>query len=109
MADGLYDLGLLTEYHYDSREDVSIVPFQDDLFLGLRFGFNDAESSEILIGAIIDQQDQTTSFRIEGNRRVFGDARIILETQIFTDVDPDNAIYYLRDSDFVRLSLELFF
>ncbi|MEJ2177884.1 MAG: hypothetical protein P8Y12_08015 [Gammaproteobacteria bacterium] len=109
VADGLYDLGLLAEYHYDSRGDVSTVPFQDDLFLGLRFGFTDTESSEILAGTIIDQEDQTTSFRIEASRRVFTDARINLEGQVFNNVDPDNAISYLRDSDFLRLSLELYF
>ena len=46
---------------------------QDDLFVGLRFGFNDAESSSILGGTIIDLDDQSTSFRIEASRRVFDD------------------------------------
>ncbi|MGI9316444.1 MAG: hypothetical protein ACR2QW_03845, partial [bacterium] len=109
MAEGLFDLGLLAEYHYDSRNDVSTVPFQDDLFLGLRFGFTDAESSEILAGTVIDQEDQTTSFRIEANRRVFTDARISLEAQAFSNVDPDNVSFYLRNSDFLLLSLDLYF
>ena len=109
MADGLYDLGVLAEYHYDSRDDVASIPFQDDLFLGVRFGFTDAESSEILAGVIVDLEDQSRSFRVEANRRVFTDARISLELQTFNNTDPDNANFYLRDSDFLLLSLELFF
>ena len=109
MADGLYDLGVLAEYHYDSRDDVSTVPFQDDLFLGLRFGFTDAESSEILAGVIVDQEDQSRSFRVEANRRVLTDARINLELQTFNNIDPGNANFHLRNSDFILLSLELFF
>jgi len=112
MADGLFDLGLLAEYHYDSRDsraDRVPVIFQNDVFAGMRFGFTDAESSEILAGVFVDQDDQSTSFRIEANRRIFTDARINLEAQVFSSVDPGNPIYYLRHSDFLRLSLELYF
>jgi hypothetical protein len=40
---------------------------------------------------------------------VLDDARITLEAQSFIDVDPNNAISYLQDSDFIVLSLQLFF
>ena len=109
MVDGLFDLGLLAEYHTDSRDDPATVTFQNDLFLGMRFGFNDAEGSEILAGTFIDQDDQTSSFRVEANRRIFTNARISLEAQSFSNVDPDNAIYSLSNSDFVLLSLDLYF
>ena len=109
MADGAFDLGLLMEYHYDSRDDPGAVVFQDDVFLGARLGFNDAQSSQILIGGIIDQDDDSTSFRIEGSRRIFTDARISLEAQAFSNVDPDNISASLRDSEFALISLEFFF
>ncbi|MGB5708405.1 MAG: hypothetical protein WBM41_16435 [Arenicellales bacterium] len=109
LADGMFDLGLLAEYHYDSRDDRATVVFQNDLFAGLRFGFTDAESSEILAGVFVDQDDQSTSFRVEANRRIFTDARISLEANLFSNVDPGNAIFYLRDSDYLLLSLEFYF
>ena len=109
MADGLYDLGVLAEYLYDSRRDTAVVSFQDDLFLGLRFGFTDTESSEILAGIIIDREDQSRTFRVEANRRVFTDARINLELQTFNNIDPRNVNFHLRNSDYLLLSLELFF
>ena len=113
MSDGLFDLGALAEYHHDSRGDRMAVAFQNDLFLGLRLGFNDAQSSEVLAGALIDLDDQTSSFRIEANRRagkfLWADARISVEAQAFSNVAADNLSFSLRDSDFVRLSLALFF
>ena len=108
-ADGLFDLGLLLEYHYDSRDDPATVLFQNDLFAGARFGFTDTQSSELLAGYFQDQDDQSASFRVEGNRRVFDDARINLEAQFFTNSDPGNVSYSLRNSDFVLLSLEFYF
>ncbi|MBX2867796.1 MAG: hypothetical protein KTR18_03940 [Acidiferrobacterales bacterium] len=109
MADGLFDLGLLAEYHTDSRNDPSSVNFQNDLFLATRLAFNDAESSELLAGIFVDQDDDSTSLRIEGSRRVFGDAKLSLEAQAFSNIDENNVSYEFRNSDFVELSLELYF
>ena len=63
----------------------------------------------MLAGAFLDLDDDSTSLRVEASRRVFGDARISLEAQSFTNIDPENAAYYLRDSDFLLLSLHVFF
>lgn len=109
LQDGLFDLGLLVERHYDSRDNPGTIPFQDDLFMGMRFGFTDADSTEVLAGAVIDLADDTQSFRIEGNRRMFGNARLSLEAQSFSNVDPGNVSYSLRDSDYVLLSMGWFF
>jgi hypothetical protein len=109
MREGLFDLGILAEYHYDSRGDPSTVVFQNDLFTGLRFAFTDAESSEVLAGVFVDLDDQTSSFRLEGNRRVFTDFRLSVEAQAFSNVDEQNVSYHLRNSDFVLVSLEMFF
>jgi len=109
LADSLFDLGLLAEWHFDSRDDRTTVPLQNDLFIGMRASFNDTQSSEFLAGVFSDLDDSSSSFRLEASRRVLDDARITLEAQTFLDVDPDNAIYYLQDSDFIVLSLQLFF
>ncbi len=109
MASGLFDLGLLAEYHHDSRGDRQSVLFQNDLFTGLRFGFNDTESSQILVGGLVDLDDDTVNFRLEANRRIFTDARISLEVQGGSNAAPGNIGFSLKDSDFVLLSLELYF
>jgi hypothetical protein len=46
---------------------------------------------------------------VEASRRILDDARITLEAQTFVDVDSGNALSYLEDSDFIVLSLQLFF
>ena len=109
MADGLFDLGLLAEYHYDDRGDPATVAFQNDLFLGMRFGFNDAESSEILAGAFYDLDDDTMALRVEANRRIADNAKLSVEAQVFTNVDDGNLSYSLRHSDYILISLEYFF
>ena len=109
LQDGLYDLGLLAELHTDSRGNPATVLFQDDLFLGMRFAFTDTESTELLAGTVIDLEDSSQSFRIEGSRRMFDSARLVLEAQSFSNADPGNVSYSLRDSDHVLLSLKLYF
>lgn len=109
LADGAYDLGLLAEYLYDSRDDRTDVAFQNDLFLATRFGFTDVAGTEILAGGFVDLDDSSLSFRLEASRRVFTDAKINLEAQAFSSVDPENQFYSFKNSDFVLLSLELYF
>ena len=109
LQDGLYDLGLLLEQHYDSRGNASQTLFQNDTFVGMRFGFNDAASSSILGGAIIDLDDQSTSFRVEASRRIFNDTLLSIEAQAFSNIDSQNASFSLRNSDFILLSLNFFF
>ena len=60
-------------------------------------------------GMFIDLDDQSQAFRVEANRRMFGDARMYVEAQVFSNMDPENVGYHLRNSDFLRLSLELYF
>ena len=109
LADALFDLGLLAEWHGDSREDRTTVPMQNDLFAGLRASFSDTQSSEFLAGIFSDLDDGSDSVRVEASRRILGDARITLEAQSFVNVDSGNALSYLKDSDFIVLSLQLFF
>ncbi len=109
LSDGLYDLGLLAEVHYDSRGNPGTVLFQDDVFLGMRFAFTDAESTEILAGTVIDLEDDSQSLRVEGNRRMSDNVRLGLEVQAFFNVAPDNVSYGLRDSDYALLSLQWYF
>lgn len=46
------DLGVLAEYHYDDRKRDALTGFQDDLFLGMRYTFNDAQDTALLAGGL---------------------------------------------------------
>lgn len=109
LHDGAYDLGLLAEYNYDSRGDPQTWLFQNDIFVGTRFGFTDAASSAILAGAFRDMDDGSLIYRIEGSRRIFGDATISLEAQFFSHIATTNISYINRDNDFLKLELAWYF
>ena len=52
------DLGLLFEFLYDGRDQTTFPTIYDnDVFLGARLAFNDVQDSSILLGAVIENQD----------------------------------------------------
>ena len=74
------DLGLLAEYYYYNTFDHSdkiatdlnlFQVFQNDLFLGFRYTFNDSADSSIIAGAIIDMQYQEQSYSVKYETRFF--------------------------------------
>ncbi len=103
------DLGLLAEYSYDNRPEGQRGVFDRDLFVGTRFAFNDAQSSEVLAGLIVDTDNGSRSFRVEGNRR-FGDSlKGTLELQLFANVDDADPLAALAKDDHLLLELAYFF
>lgn len=109
LQDGLYDLGLVVEYNYDSRGDPLTVFYQNDIFVATRFAFTDADSSAILAGAFIDMDDDSQVFRVEASRRVFGDATLSLEAQVFSNTAVTNINSVYRDNDFLKLEMAWYF
>jgi len=103
------ELGLLAEYHYDSRGDVASAPFQNDLFVGGRLALNDENSSELLAGAIVDLGDGSTSLRLEGSRRLGNSLKLNVEAQILTGVKEDNPVNAFAVDDYIQLELQKFF
>ncbi len=103
------ELGLLAEYHKDSRGEVSTAPFQNDLFFGARLAMNDEASSELLAGAFIDLDNSTKSLRLEGSRRIGKGLKLNIEGQVFTDVDLNDPLNTFAKDDFIQLELQKFF
>jgi hypothetical protein len=79
------------------------------LFVAARFGFTDADSSAILAGAFIDLDDDSQIFRVEASKRIFGDATISLEAQVFSNTARTNINSVFRDNDFLKLDLSWYF
>jgi len=74
------DLGLIAEYYYydtfnhsdDIADDLNLFQvFQNDLFVGFRYTFNDASDSSIIAGAIIDMDYQEQSYSFKYETRMF--------------------------------------
>jgi len=103
------ELGILAEYHLDSRGQKPSVAFQKDLFVGARLALNDEDSSELLAGAFVDLDNSTKSIRVEGSRRIGNGLKLNLEAQVFTDVDSNDAFNSFSEDDHIKLELQKFF
>ncbi len=71
------DLGLLLEYYrYEQFNDTKFTPrelgvlFQNDLYAGMRFSFNDTASSEILAGVDFDLDESEKIYFLKYDTRV---------------------------------------
>jgi hypothetical protein len=103
------DLGLLVEYLRDDRLNKSVLPFQNDLFAGMRLALNDPEDTQILAGVIQDLQKSTRLYSLEASRRLGESWKMSLEARLFTAVDSADLLAAQRDDDFVQLELVYYF
>lgn len=105
-----YDLGVLSEYHYDDRDSGNIAtPYDNDLFGGLRFVLNDEQSTEVLGGVIADLDRSTRLGFVEFSRRVGNRWRVEAEMRTFADVGADDIVYSFRKDSFLQLTVARYF
>ncbi|WP_207061988.1 hypothetical protein [Motiliproteus sp. SC1-56] len=109
VMDTAADLGLLLEYHYDERGEEATSPFQDDLFLGLRMGLNDIQTTEILAGVILDNESDAMLGFVEASSRLDEDFRLSLEWRTFKDLETEDPLFSVRRDDLLLLNLAYFF
>jgi len=108
INDTAYDIGLIGEYLYDEWE--STTPFQKDWMTGLRFVFNDEQSSEILLGHTLDLDDQSQMWLIEASRRLGENWKAELTGRWVTSVDDDNTfLQAYQQDDLLDLKMSYYF
>ncbi len=105
-----YDLGVLMEYHSDSRHENSSALFQNDIFVGGRFTLNDIQSSELLFGVSADL-DYSGSYNalIEGSRRLGESWKLSVNAAFLKSDDPADPGFNFSEEDHIELQLEYFF
>lgn len=103
------DLGFIVEYLYDERGEQAPQPFEDDIMVGLRWAFNDMQSSEILMGAIYDRDGTAISSLVEASRRLGQSWRLTLEYRGLHAVEPDDISYLLRNDNYLQLGLGYYY
>ena len=109
LFDSAIDLGLLTEYLFDDRDEQATSPFQNDIFVGARLAFNDEQSTDLLAGVIFDVDGQARFFNAEGSRRLGQSWTLSLEVRIFSRIPQDDLLFGLRNDDYWQLELSKFF
>lgn len=103
------EVGLLAEYHKDSRGEAVGVPFQNDLFIGARYALNDEAGTDVLAGAFVDLDNATKSIRAEASRRIGKGFKLNIEGQAFVDVDKTDPLSAFAKDDFLQIELQKFF
>ncbi len=102
------DLGLIAEYQYDGR-GAPRAAFQNDLALGARLVFNDVQGSQLLLVGTVDQHTSGRAISAEASRRLGNSWRLSLEGRWFSAGQPDDALFVLRQDDYLQLELTRFF
>ncbi len=108
LGQGL-DIGVLLEYHHDTRGQSNNAIFQNDLFAGIRLGFNDEQSTELLAGGYLDLDNDSAFFRIEGSRRIGSHFKASVQAQLFDISDVTDPQYFIQQDDYVEFRLGYFF
>ncbi len=110
IKDSAADIGVLFEYLYDDRNDLSPPTASDnDLFVGSRLALNDSDNTSVLAGVAIDLDTQELFLNIEAERR-FGDklsAQLLLRS--FMNAAPNSGMYAVKQDDYVQLQLSWYY
>jgi hypothetical protein len=122
IFDSFADLGWILEYLFDDRRNqkdsakAAQHSFERDVFLGWRYAFNDADSSEILAGVIYDPKTEESLYSLEYSQRLANDLKLNVEVRVFQGAESqtaaainDNKTRYLKDEDYLQLELVKFF
>jgi hypothetical protein len=106
IMESVTDLGIIMEYSWDERADPILSQFQNDMMLGARLAFNDAQSTEFLAGLVQDMDySNLRSFQIEASRRLGDDWKLSLELRLFSE----HRFNPISEDDHLQLTLEKYF
>ncbi len=108
VADSNMDIGFLVEYHYSDQRIIPTI-FDNDFAPGFRFVFNDAQSSEILVGIFTDVNTQTIASFIEASRRLGDSWTMEFQVRTFSGAKEGRPLYSFRFDDFAQLDLNYHF
>ena len=110
------DVGLLAEYHYDSRPRLNFngqllaaTPFDDDIFLGTRLAFNDVQSTNLLGGVIVDRNTRSTALFLEAGRRLTDYLTLDLELRSFLNTEQVDPLHSFRRDGYGEIKLSYHF
>jgi len=109
VFDSVSDIGAIVEFSHDNRPEDLRGVYDRDLFLGARFALNDAQSTQMLAGILVDVDKYSRSFRIEASRRVGQSWKATLELQTFANIDDSDPLAAFANDDYLLLDMAYFF
>jgi hypothetical protein len=108
MSSGI-DIGLLSEYLYDSRGSTAATLMQNDFFVGARLALNDIQDSQLLAGVMVDRFSGAQFYNIEASRRFFDSFKFEVEARFFNGAIQTAPAYFLRQDSHFRMELSYHF
>jgi len=108
-GDSDVDIGLLAEYLYDERGENRQSVFENDLFVGTRLMFNDVQTTQMLLGGIVDLDSGATLLSLEASRRIGNDWKLSIEARTFAGYPESDIGHWIRNDDYVQVELTWFF
>ena len=109
LGPGAADLGVVGELLVDDRDARSpVTVFDHDVFVGLRWAFNDVNDTSLLAGPIIDYETGETLLTFEAERRLSRRFKMEVEARWFVDPARGGPIHGLRRDRHVTLRLTRF-
>lgn len=109
ISEGPSDLGLILEYLYDDRDELAATPFEKDVMIGARWVANDVQSTEVLFGVFADVGGDGLGYNLEASRRLGDSWKLTAEARTYSSDDPGDAMYGLRQDDYVLAELARYF
>jgi hypothetical protein len=103
------DLGLIGEWAYDERGDEATTGFDNDLTIGTRLAFNDAESTEALMGITQDLDSAGTGLSFESSRRIGDHWKVTVDAFFIVDSSEEDSSHSFRDDDNIQIELSYYF
>jgi len=122
IFDSSADLGWIAEYMFDDRKSDPTAYFEQDIFVGWRYAFNDADSSEVLLGGIFDPKTEENVYSLEASKRLASDLKLRFEAWVFDgkpNLTPDlptllasnhnEKTRFLQSEDFLQIEVVKYF
>jgi len=104
-----FDLGVISEIMHDDRGDNATTPFADDILLGARLTLNDEQSTEFLMGVIVDSDDSTRLLSLESSRRFGDNWKATLEGQAFINIPDNDLLSGVKNDSYLQLEVVRYF
>jgi hypothetical protein len=109
IQDSATDLGVLFEYGKDQRGKQANSIMQNDIGIGARFDLNDTQSTTVLAGLIYDVDFHTTSFSVEGDRRIGEGWKASIEARVFSTGNSNDPAAIFAKDDYIKLTFDRYF
>jgi hypothetical protein len=109
VFDSAADIGAIVEYNHDDRPAELRGVFDRDVFVGARLALNDAQSSELLTGFLIDVEKGSRNFRVEASRRIGESWKASLEIQAFSNIAADDPLSAFANDSYLLFDMAYYF